>query len=581
MTHGMHDAAPAVIGTAGHVDHGKSTLVRALTGTDPDRWAEERRRGLTIDLGFAHATLPSGAVLSLVDVPGHVRFIANMLAGAGSIDGVLFVVDAGEGWKPQSEEHLRILELLGLRHGVVVLTKCDLVDDEWRELQAMDVADHLAGTFLEDAPIVGVSAARGQGMGELTAAIEAMLAAIGPSPDRRRPRLWVDRAFAIAGAGTVVTGSLVGGELALDQHVDVVPGGSSVRIRGLQVHGQAVDRARPGQRVAVNLSGVDLDAIRRGDALVHAEQWRPSTRLDASLTVLASLSHVVSRRGAYQAFIGSGNEPVRVRVLGQASIAPGDSGLVRLHLRDALPLLPGDRFVLRESGRDETVGGGEILDVAPRLPASRATPDRSVQRVIDEHGWIDADDLEATTGERRPATVGRWVVSEAQLNRGRADLLDRVTAAGADGVDLAVLDEHQRALLDTMPALRTADGRVRRADAIDELVDHPLLARLAAAGAAPAAPEGVDRGVLRQMVRRGLLWERDGIFFHPRAIELAAAAVRALAAAHPEGFTVADLRDALGISRKHAVPIAAELDSRGITRRTGDLRTPGPRLPEA
>ena len=568
-----------IIGTAGHVDHGKSTLVKALTGTDPDRWAEERRRGLTIDLGFAHATLPSGAVLSLVDVPGHVRFIANMLAGAGSIDGVLFVVDAGEGWKPQSEEHLRILELLGIGHGVVVLSKCDLVDDEWRELQMMDVADHLAGTFLEHAPIVPVSAATGQGMAELVAAIESMLTAIGPAVDRQRPRLWVDRAFAIAGAGTVVTGSLAGGALVVDQQIDVLPGGGRARIRGLQVHGEAVDSAVPAQRVAVNLSGIDLGHVGRGDVLVSAAQWRPSERVDASLSVLASLDHVVSRRGAYQAFIGSGSHPVRVRVLGAASIRPGADGLVRLHLPTALPLLPGDRFVLRESGRDETVGGGEILDVAPRLPASKAAPDRRVQRVIDEHGWIDADDLEVTTGERRTPTVGRWVVSDAALDQARAGLAERVAAAGADGVDLAALDDRQRALLETMAELRAADGRVRHADAVDELAEHPLLAQLAAQGAAPSAPEGIDRGQLRQMVRRGLLWERDGIFFHPRSIELASAAVRQLAAANPDGFTVADLRDALGISRKHAVPIAAELDSRAITKRHGDLRTPGPRCP--
>lgn len=568
-----------IIGTAGHVDHGKSTLVKALTGTEPDRWAEERRRGLTIDLGFAHTTLPNGAVLSLIDVPGHVRFIANMLAGAGSIDGVLFVVDAGEGWKPQSEEHLRILELLGLQHGVVVLTKCDLVDDEWRELQAMDVADHLAETFLDGAPIIPVSATTGNGMDELRTAIQTMLAAIQPATDRTRPRLWVDRAFAIAGAGTVVTGSLAGGTLKVDQQIDVLPARIRARIRGLQVHGASVSEAQPAQRVAVNLAGIDLDDIGRGDVLVHAGQWRPSSRFDASLNVLDSIGHVVSRRGAFQAFIGSGNYPVRVRVLGQASIAPGQQGLVRIHLPTELPLLPGDRFVLRESGRDETVGGGEILDVAPRLPASKARPDRNVDRLIEEHGWITVDDLEAMTGERRSATVGSWVVSPAELAAGQETLADRVAAAGADGVDIAALDERQRALLSVIDDLRVADGRVRHVDAIDVLADHPVLARLEAEGTSPGPVDDVDRGQLRQMQRRGLLWERDGIFFHPRAIDLATAAVRTLATEHPDGFTVGDLRDALGVTRKYAVPIAAELDSRGITRRNGDLRIPGPRCP--
>lgn len=567
-----------IVGTAGHVDHGKSSLVRALTGIDPDRWDEERRRGVTIDVGFAHTTLPGGTVLSLVDVPGHVRFIANMLAGAGAIDAVIFVVDAQEGWKPQSEEHLRILELLGVREGVIALTKCDLVDDEWRELQRMEVAEHLAGTFLASAPMVDVSAVTGVGLDELVREVEAMVRrCVAPATDGRS-RLWIDRSFAITGAGCVVTGALTGAALELDERVDVLPRGVVGRVRGLQVHGVAVERAQPGSRVAVNLGGVDHLGVHRGDALVHAAKWYPTRRVDASLRALASLDHEVSRRGAYAVFIGSGEFTAKVRVLGPDTLAPGEDGFVRLHLPVELPLAPGDRFVLRESGRSETVGGGEILDVAPVRRASRAAPTRSVQRVVDERGWVSVDDLAAMTGERRAATAGEWVMSDDFLAAVRADLDRRVRAGGSTGLDLATLDERERAVARATPAWRIADGRLLPAEARDDLADHPVVAMLEAAGASPPATDGVDRGVLRALVRRGVLWECDGIFFHGRAIELATAAVRELVAEHPEGFTVGDLRDALGITRKHAVPIAAELDARAITRRRGDLRIAGARL---
>ena len=234
-----------VVATAGHVDHGKSSLVLALTGTDPDRWAEEKRRGLTIDLGFAHTTLPNGEAISIVDVPGHVRFLRNMLAGVGAVDACVFVVAATEGWKPQSEEHLRILELLGLRAGVVALTKTDLVDDDWRELQILDVRDHLAGTFLADAPVVPVSVVTGSGLELLRAELGSLVERTAGAADHGRPRLWVDRSFAAKGAGTVVTGTLTGGSVSVDQHLEV--GSRAVRVRGVQSHGVALAACAPGK----------------------------------------------------------------------------------------------------------------------------------------------------------------------------------------------------------------------------------------------------------------------------------------------------------------------------------------------
>ncbi len=399
-----------VVATAGHVDHGKSTLVLGLTGMDPDRFAEEKARGLTIDLGFAWTTLPSGRQLAFVDVPGHVRFLKNMLAGVGAVEACLFVVAATEGWKPQSEEHLRILELLGVRHGLVALTKVGLVDAETRELAHLELADMVEGTFLADAEVVDVDVPAGEGVEELRVALDRLLDVTPAAVDRGRPRLWVDRVFAAKGSGTVVTGTLAGGALTVDDELVTSPGGRKVRVRGLQSLQRAQARVEPGSRVAVNLSGAARDELSRGDALVRPGQWRPTRTFDASLHTLAPLGHDVGRKGAYQLYVGSGEHPVALRVLaGADGIGPGEDGLVRLRLPVAVPLLPGDRYVLRESGRDETVGGGEVLDVAPVLAARRARPTRSVDRVVAERGWVLADELERLTGERRQAhgrTVG-------------------------------------------------------------------------------------------------------------------------------------------------------------------------------
>jgi selenocysteine-specific elongation factor len=568
-----------VVATAGHVDHGKSSLVLALTGTNPDRFEEERRRGLTIDLGFAHTTLPSGEGVSFIDVPGHVRFLRNMLAGVGGVDACMFVVAATEGWKPQSEEHLRILELLGLRHGIVAMTKTDLVDDEWRELQEMDIRDHLAGTFLSGAPIVGVSATAGDGLADLTAALDVLVHDTPPASDLDRPRLWVDRVFAARGSGTVVTGTLTGGPLTVDQHISVAPHGLDARVRGLQSHGERADAIGPGHRVAVNLAGVDHDQLERGDALVSAAQWRPTRRFDAALRVLPALDHEVSRRGAYVAYIGSGEFSVRLRVLGDDAIAPGGDGLVRLHLPRSLPLLPGDRFILRESGRNETVGGGEVLDVAPVLPASKARPDRSVDRVITERGWVEVDDLAALTGERRAPIIGRWVVDPRALAATSSAVHARVVGAGPLGLDISALNERERAALVEMPDVVIDSGRARIAEVRDPLADHPFVAALLAGGVSPPDPVGVDRAELRELVRRKLVVERDGLYFHPNAIDATALTAAQLLADHPDGFTMSQLRDLLGVSRKYALPLANELDARGVTRRRDDLRIAGPRLP--
>ncbi len=577
----MSDAAPQsrVVATAGHVDHGKSTLVLALTGTDPDRFAEEKRRGLTIDLGFAWTALPSGARVSFVDVPGHVRFIKNMLAGVGSVDACLFVVAATEGWKPQSEEHLRILDLLGIGHGVIALTQVDLVDDDYRELVKLDLTDRVAGTFLEDAEVIEVAAPRGLGLDELRAALDRLVAASPASPDLGRPRLWIDRVFAARGAGTVVTGTLIDGSLAVDAEVIAEPGARAARVRALQTFNQAVDRIAPGNRVAVNLAGVEREDLERGDVLVQPRRWRAARVFDAELSALATLDHEVSRRGAYTVAIGSGEHTAQLRVISGDSIAPGATGWVRVRIPDALPLLPGDRFVLRESGRSETVGGGEIVEIAPVRTVAKARPDRSVDRIVAERGPLLPDDLEALSGERRAPNFGRWVLAPDRIDALRATVGQAVADAGPLGLDVALLDDLQREALGTLDDVVVEGGRARPAAQADPLADHPYLAALRAAPFAPPAPDQADRAELRELVRRGLVVERDGVWFAADAINDAARAAAALLDRNPEGVTVSQLREALGTSRKFAMPLVAELDARGVTRRRGDLRIAGPRLP--
>jgi len=573
-----------VVATAGHVDHGKSTLVKALTGTDPDRFEEERRRGLTIDLGFASAELPSGRRCAIVDVPGHIRFIRNMLAGVGAVDACIFVVAATEGWKPQSEEHLRILELLGITSGLVVLTKVDLVDTELAEIARLDVSDHLAGTFLADAEIVTVDGVSGTGMASFATALDRLLEHTPTAVDADRPRLWVDRAFVAPGAGTVVTGTLTGGSVRVGDELAVRPGRRQVRVRAIQSLYESQTSVGPGHRTALNLVGVNHGDVGRGDVVVRSDQWHLTRTVDATLGVLASLDHEVSRRGAYVAYLGAGEFSVRMRILGSESLQPRSAGAVRLHLPCRLPLCPGDRFVLRESGRAETVGGGEILDVDPRLPAAVARPDRSVDRVVAERGWVRPDDLWRLTGERRAPDLAGWVVDPGTLEAAQAAIRERLAEASDLGLDLAGLSERERAVATHLDGVVIEAGRVHPARRVDTLVEHPFLAALQQQPFSPPEPSAsgvpvVAPAELREMLRRGLVVSVDGVIFPAAAVDGAARVVAGLLETRPDGFTVAEFRDAVGTTRKYALPLLAALDASGMTRRRGDLRIAGRRLP--
>lgn len=353
------------IGTAGHVDHGKSTLVQALTGINPDRWPEEQRRKMTIDLGFAWLMLPSGRQISLVDVPGHERFIKNMLAGVGGLDAVLLIIAADEGVQPQTIEHRQIIDLLGLRHGVVVLTKCDLVDAEWLELMTEEVRDSMQGTSLAQAPIVAVSARTGAGLDTLRQAIDAVLDVVPTrTTSRHQPRLPIDRAFSVGGFGTVVTGTLLDGPLHVGDEIEIQPGGLRGRVRGLQSHQTKHDIALPGTRVAVNISGIERTALARGDMLVYPNALQPTTLLDVQLR-LASDAPPLHHNDPLDLFVGAAQVACHAALLDRETLAAGATGWVQLRLRQPIAIQRGDHCIVRRATPSQTVGGGVVIDAHP------------------------------------------------------------------------------------------------------------------------------------------------------------------------------------------------------------------------
>jgi selenocysteine-specific elongation factor len=614
-------SVPGVVATAGHVDHGKSSLIVRLTGIDPDRFAEEKRRGLTIDLGYAWCTLPSGREVGFVDVPGHERFIANMLAGVGPVRLVLFVVAADEGWRRQSEEHLQILDVLGVEAGVIALTKRDLVEDDALVAVEADVRRELAGTGLRDAPIVPVSSQTGEGLDGLVEALDAMLAS-APPPPPQRTRLFVDRVFTIRGAGTVTTGTLTGECLSVGDEVELVPTGRRARVRSLQTHKRSEEQACPVSRVAANLVGTERDDLARGDVLGRPGDWRPTRIFEATLRPVRGLVHPITNRGAYKVYAGAAEADATIRLLGTESLEAGDEAYVRIRASRRLALDVFDRFVLREMGRRETVAGGVVLDAAPPArpgadPAVRLGARAGSARdglpwlLAAERGAVPADEAAlltgATAGEPPPG-LGRidgWLVRDDVRRAGEAavgEILASFHAAHPleEGVELSAVragtgDALRRSgapadpgliavILDTM----AAEGTVARTSGALRLASHEVRLDergedvdrlLAAIGGAnePTPPTmrelaagGLGRDVVDAAVRAGLV-VRVGpdLVFTPGFVDRAEAVI---AGTGSVGITVSAFRAALGTSRKFAVPLLEWFDQRGITRREGDRR---------
>ncbi|MDO8690437.1 MAG: selenocysteine-specific translation elongation factor, partial [Dehalococcoidia bacterium] len=429
-----------VVGTAGHVDHGKSTLIKALTGIDPDRLQEEKDRGMTIDLGFAWLTLPSGREVSIVDVPGHERFIKNMLAGVGGIDLALLVVAADEGVMPQTREHLGILDLLQVKSGLVAITKKDLVDDDWLELVTADVEELLEPTCLKGSPLLAVSAVTRDGLPQLLEAMDRLLETTPERIDLGRPRLPVDRVFTITGFGTVVTGTLIDGSLSVGQEIEVLPRGLKVRVRGLQTHKHKIERALPGSRVAVNLSGVPKEDLLRGDVLTTPGWLLPTTAVDVRLRILDDVPRPVVHNTPVSFHTASSEASGRVRLLDKEELGPGESGWAQVRLDSPLAPAKGDHFIIRSP--NETLGGGRIIALHPRRHrrfhpptiqglelAEKGSPEELLVRALDERSPCPASEasrLSGLTWQEAKTTLGK-LISQRKIEATGAGPLESET----------------------------------------------------------------------------------------------------------------------------------------------------------
>jgi selenocysteine-specific elongation factor len=624
----------AIIGTAGHVDHGKSTLVRALTGIDPDRLVEEKRRGLTIDLGFAHLDLPSGERVGIVDVPGHARFLHNMLAGVHGMDLVLLVVAADEGVMPQTREHLDIAGLLGVRRMVVALTKVDLVERHWLQLVAADIRQEL-GRRAIDAEMVEVAAPRGQGLEELTVALSRGLAGVEPL-DSGRPRLPIDRAFIIDGFGTVVTGTLVGGAIRVGQEVEVLPplrgtGGRQEatrplrsRVRGLQQHGRQVAEARPGSRLAVNLQGVDLSQLHRGQVLAPPGGLAITSRLDVRVRALPNTSGLRHNQ-RLRVHTGTAQVAARLVLLEEGDLAAGAEGWAQLRLAGPLAVREGDRVVVRRLTPAETLAGGTVVDLTPTLHRRRQPGLlESLEHRLDGRGRLLEElrrapqgatagalrqrlgggseidgDLERLVASGDAVAVGETRFAAEAWRRVESRARDSVSAyftghplrlgmprerlrqpLGLEGRALSQAIEAmvaRRALEPSGPDLVTLPGWEPKLSAAQRKVVALVIARL---GDQPLSPPR-----LFEMARLGLdgelkdYLENTGsvIRLAPDLLMLPAALAEARTKLerHLQGhgsITVAVARDVLGSSRKTVVPLLEYFDATHVTRRDGDLR---------
>jgi selenocysteine-specific elongation factor len=596
-----------IVGTAGHIDHGKTALVKALTGADTDRLAEEKRRGISIDLGFAHLDVSADLRLGFIDVPGHERFVKNMLAGASGIDVVLMVIAAGESIMPQTREHFEICRLLGLRHGVIAMTKADLADSDTLELTRLEIEEFVAGSFLEGAPVVAVSSITGAGIVELREALRKAASSASIKDASSYFRLPIDRSFSMRGHGSVVTGTLIAGTLKVEDEVEIFPAGKRARVRGLQIHGAASDRALAGERTAVNLGGVDTAEIERGMVLAPPGLFRTTTCIDTTFELLRG-ARPLKHRAPVHFHAGTAEVEAEVRLLASLEpMKPGSRAHVRFLLREPLLILPGDRFIVRMFSPVVTIGGGVVLDAAPPQRIRRA----SMEKRLDA---IEAEDLatvairESAYGMTNTELVARcgvhftsaWYENSDRLARFKTtfrDVLDRYHAAkpllagmpkeelrnaALPGSPAFLLDE----LLRRVPEIVTEGELVRLAShrislktdesAATQKIESlfrdaglavPSMAEvLAKSGVEPPRARSLFQILLRE---RKLIKINEELVFHASALE----ALRDILASRTgTRFSVMDFKTWTGISRKYAIPLLEFLDREHVTRREGDSR---------
>ena len=627
-----------IVGTAGHIDHGKSALVRALTGIDPDRLEEEKRRGITIDIGFANLDLPGpdgGPIrVGFVDVPGHERFVRNMLAGIGGIDLVLLVIAADESIKPQTREHFDICRLLALQRGITVLTKADLVDADTLEVVTLEVADFLKGSFLDPAnsPIVAVSSKTGAGLDRLKSELARLAAEIPAKDSTAVFRLPIDRVFTMKGFGTVVTGTLISGTVHKEQELEVHPGGQRLRVRGVQVHGAAADEAIAGQRTALNLAGVETSELARGMMLTPPQMFRPIKRVSVTLDLLRS-AKPLRERARVHLHVFTAETIAEVSLLGAKQLQPGGSGLARLTLDDPLLLLPGDRFIIRQFSPVITIGGGRVLDAAeaPRRAkagerlaflqalakgspsdallarvARRTAGSLSLSDAVAETGWLQARVEELAAELSKAGKLARFddlLLSSTALENAQAQALSRVEEFHAANPLVAGMSQEQlretlglrpevfRGVLQSLVNDRklavsgelvhaAGKGVVLR----DEEAESKAQIEQAFAQAGLKVPLlkevlaslPVDK-IRAQKIVTLLLRDRvlvklaDELVFHRDALADLRQQVIAGKSRTPK-FSVPQFKDLFGITRKYAIPLLEYLDRERVTRRVGDER---------
>jgi len=604
-----------IVGTAGHIDHGKTALVRALTGIDTDRLPEEKRRGITIDLGFAPLDLPNVGVAGIVDVPGHEAFVRTMLAGATGIDLALLVIAADEGVMPQTREHLAILGLLGIRGGVVALTKSDLVEPDWLDLVRLDVADVLAGTAMADAPMVATSVVTGAGLPALREALAAAAADVSARRDDDVFRMPIDRVFTIRGTGTVITGTVWSGSIGRDDVVRVMPDDKTVRVRGLQAHGTAIDRAKPGTRLAVALAGIDHDALTRGAVLVSEGGWHASRVLRADLTLLGNTVAALSPRASVRFHLGTTEVGARVVTPGGA-LSPGETKAGRVVLDAPVVVRAGDRFVIRGGSPVSTLGGGVVVD--PHPAHRRARPwtaqhdsfDARLALALREAGGegLGIADLPVRLGAS-PSDVAACLERHRDVLRIGARIFDRAYRDQlVSSLAEAVARHHHRNPLDAGVLLQTIRARVvGRSELLDDAVrtavmsghletienglvrrtgwrptlsnDQTDLKATLAGALRTAGPEPPSLGelsaahgpsvvpIIRMLEREGTIVPVESDRYYD------AGALTALVDRLRNGmiggreYTPSELRDVIGLSRKYLIPFLEYCDRRGITER--------------
>ena len=617
-----------VLGTAGHIDHGKSAIVLALTGIDPDRLPEEKERGMTIDLGFAWLSLPDGSEVGIVDVPGHERFVKNMVAGVGGIDAVLFVVAADDGWMPQSEEHLQILNLLKIQTGIVVINKIDLVDPDWLGLVEEDIKAKAKGTILENAPIVKVSAIQKTGIRELYDQIVKMITRITPQKDIGKPRMYIDRVFTMSGRGTVVTGTLRDGSFQLGEEIEILPRKTTARIRELQTHKKTQSKVMPGTRVAMNLAGVEKEKIQRGDVVARLNQDQATGSFIGKVDVVSTVSHPIKHNATLLVILGTTELLARAKILDKDQIPPGGSGLVKFECSDKLLARIGDHFILRLPSPQITIGGGIVIDVSPKIAKRKdeglisdlqrrislnpvdlilselAKEGLILKKVILRSGNFNQEQIQSALNqldkEGKIFSTPEFVADIGKWNRSVDQVISEIATThqefpfiiGAKSAEFSSRLSIEPTLLEQVIRHLAKEGKIVQQGVYLRLPGHQaklsseqgalsdkLLQELAANPlSAPTKDEIVSRGpeseqILLFLIEQDRLIDlKDGIVLRKEDFEkVKNMVVEFIQKRGP--VTVSELKEHLSTTRKYMVPILEKLDQLGITQREGDKRT--------